>query len=74
MEPFSATLITFGVVLLAISWFYLMFVSFEEDFNWGLCTVFLPPLSYIFACFNWAKTKDVLGLAILGWVLIIVGW
>ncbi len=74
MEPVSALLMTFGVVLVAISWFYLMFVAFEDDFNWGLCTVFLPPLSYLYACLNWNKVKGVLGLAILGWVLIIVGW
>ncbi|MBC6905860.1 hypothetical protein DWB84_10365 [Saccharophagus sp. K07] len=74
MEPVSATLITFGVILLAFSWFYLMFVSFEEDFGWGLCAIFLPPLAYLYACFNWSKTQSILLLAVLGWILILIGW
>ena len=74
MEPISATLITFGVILLAVSWIYLMFIAFEVDFNWGLCTLFLPPLAYIYAFFSWKKTQSALCLAILGWVLIVVGW
>ncbi len=74
MEPVSATLITFGVILLAFSWFYLMFVSFEEDFSWGLCAIFLPPLAYLYACFNWSKTQSILLLAVLGWILILTGW
>jgi hypothetical protein len=74
MDPISAALVTFGVLLLLISWIYLMFISFEADFSWGLCTVFVPPLSYIYACFTWSKTKAALWMAILGWVLIIIGW
>jgi hypothetical protein len=74
MEPISATLVTFGVVLLLVSWIYLMFIAFEADFGWGLCTVFVPPLGYLYACFTWGKTQSALWLAILGWVLIILGW
>lgn len=74
MEPVSATLVTFGVLLLLVSWIYLMFIAFEVDFSWGLCTVFVPPLGYLYACFTWNKTQSALWMAILGWVLIIVGW
>jgi len=74
MEPISATITTFGVILLLVSWFYLMFLSFEEDFSWGLCTLFLPPLAYLYACFKWSKTQSILLLAVAGWVLIILGW
>lgn len=71
MDPVSATLMTFGVGLLLVSWVYLICVSFTEDFNWGLCTVFIPVLSYIYACFVWKKTQGALVTAGLGWVAII---
>lgn len=74
MEPVSATMITFGVIFLAISWIYLMFIAFEVDFGWGLCALFLPPIAYIYACFNWKNTQAVLWMAILGWVLVVLGW
>lgn len=71
MEPISATAMTFGVILLVISWIYLMVISFEDDFNWGLVTVFLPALSYLYALFDLKKTQGSLLTALLGWVLII---
>lgn len=49
MDPITATFTTFGLVLAFLSWVYLMFVAFEHDFSWGLLTVFLPPLAYIYA-------------------------
>ncbi len=75
MEPISAAFMTFGTVLLVISWFYLMIIAFREDFSWGICTVLLPPLSYLYSCFAWNKAKEVLimavgGLALIGFALI----
>lgn len=72
MEPISATLMTFGIILLAISWIYLMFIAFEADFGWGICTVFIPVLSYLYACFAWKKTQGSLWLAIGGWAAILL--
>lgn len=58
MEPVSATLFTFGVVLLVFSWIYLISASFKEDFSWGLVSLFLPPLSYLYVCINWSKVQQ----------------
>ena len=71
MDPISAVLMTFGVLLLLTSWFYLIIISFKEDFSWGLCAVFLPALAYIYACFAWRKTEGVLATAALGWVAVL---
>ncbi len=72
MDPISATLMTFGVILLGISWIYLIFVSFEDDFSWGLCAIFLPLLAYIYACFRWNKTQASLWTAAGGWAAILL--
>lgn len=72
MDPLSAALMTFGVVLLASSWIYLIIVSFENDYNWGICSVFVPVLSYIYACFAWQKAKAPLSLAVWGWAAVIL--
>ncbi len=71
MDPISATAMTFGVSLLLISWVYLLIISFESDFNWGLVTLFLPAISYIYALFAWKKTQATIWSAALGWVLIL---
>ncbi len=70
MEPLSAIFTVFGIVFLTISWLLLLQVSFETDFNWGLATLFVPPLSYFYGLFAWEKAKESVGLAVLGWVLI----
>jgi len=70
MEPASATLLTFGVVLLLLSWVLLLIASWKEDYAWGLCTMFLPPLSYLYGLARLDKVGDSLLVAVIGWVLI----
>lgn len=72
MEATSATLMTFGIILLLASWVQLLFVSFKEDFTWGLTTVFLPPLSYFYSLFALNKAGSALGLSILGMGLVLL--
>ena len=73
MEPLSASLMTFGVLLLIISWIYLLIQSFKEDFTWGMTTLFAPPLSYIYGLFSLEKAGASLFLAALGLLLIFMG-
>lgn len=70
MEATSATLMTFGVILLLASWVQLLIVSFKEDYTWGLTTVLLPPLSYFYSLFALNKAGSAVGLSFLGMVLI----
>lgn len=72
MDPISATFMTFGVVLLVASWIYLMIIAFREDFAWGLFTVLVPPLSYLYSCFAWRETKEVLIMAAGGLALMLI--
>lgn len=64
---------TFGVILLVSSWFYLIMISFQNDFGWGLCSIFLPMISYVYACFVWNKGKEVVLMGALGTGLILFG-
>jgi hypothetical protein len=70
MEPAASLFLTFGIACLLLSWIVLLIVSSKEDFAWGLCSVFLPPLSYLYCLAEFDKTKGVLGLAATGWILI----
>jgi len=69
----AALLITFGILLLLISWIYLLIVSFKDDFTWGLTTMFLPPLSYAYCFAALEKTGSIVVLALIGWGLIFLG-
>ena len=73
MDPLSASFITFGVLILIISWVNLLILSFKDDFAWGMSTLFLPPLSYFYSLFALEKAGSSIGLAIIGGVLIFLG-
>ena len=49
LEATNAALMTFGLAALLTSWVLLIIVAWKEDYAWGLCTVLLPPLSYLYA-------------------------
>lgn len=70
MDAASASLLTMGAALLLISWILLMITSWKEDYAWGLCTLFLPPLSYLYALARLDKAGESLLVAVAGWVFV----
>lgn len=74
MDPLSSTMMVFGLILLAVSWVLLLQVSFADDYVWGLTTLFLPPLAYLYGCFAWDKAKDPLYFAAGGCGLLVLTW
>ena len=73
MDPMSALFTTSGSLLLLGSWILLLISSSKEDFAWGLCTVFLPPLSYCYGLLRLDIAKGAWGLAIPGLLLLALG-
>jgi len=70
MEATNAVMLTFGVAALLASWVVLIIESWNEDYAWGLCTLLLPPLSYLYSLGRLDKAGQALLLAAAGWVLI----
>ena len=70
MEATNAAMLTFGVAALLGSWVVLLIESWKEDYAWGLCTLLLPPLSYLYSLGRLDKAGQALLLAAAGWVLI----
>ncbi len=70
MEATSATLMTFGLVALLLSWVLLLITSWKEDYAWGLITLLLPPLSYLYALFRLDKAGQAMLVAAVGLVLL----
>ena len=70
MDAASATLVTFGAVALLASWVLLLAASWKEDYAWGLCTLFLPPLSYLYGLARLDKAGEAILVAVVGWILI----
>jgi hypothetical protein len=73
MDPSIAALNTFGIICLLASWVLLLIVSFRADFTWGLVTLFLPPLSYLYGLFSLDKAGGAIFLSIIGIILIFFG-
>lgn len=71
MDPMSAMLTTAGIALLLLSWGLLLATSFKEDFTWGLCTIFLPPLSYLYGFVRWSRAQEPLLVGLLGLALLV---
>ena len=74
MDAITASLITFGVTALLVSWVLLLIVSWQEDYAWGLCTLLLPPLSYLYALARLDKAGQALLVAAIGLILLWLGW
>ena len=70
MDATAASMMTFGVAALLASWDVLLIVSWKEDYAWGLCTLLLPPLSYLYSLARLDKAGQALMLAVVGWLLI----
>lgn len=73
MDPVTAVFVTFGAILILAGWVQLLFTSFGEDYSWGLSTLFLPPLSYVYSFFAWEKAKGAMMMTIIGWGLVFFG-
>lgn len=74
MEPLSAVFWVFGLIALAMSWILLLIESFKHDYTWGLTTILLPPLAYFYALFRWNRSREIILIAITGWVCIFLAW
>lgn len=74
MEASNALLMTLGVATLLTSWILLLVVSWKEDYAWGLFSLLLPPVGYLYSFFRLEKAGQVLLVALVGWGLIYFGW
>ena len=70
MEATSALMTTLGAAALLASWVLLLIESWKEDYTWGLCTLLLPPLSYLYGLFRLDRAGESIVLAIVGWMMI----
>ena len=74
MDAGSATFMTFGAATLLTSWVLLLIASWKEDYSWGLCTLFLPPLSYLYALARLDKAGDAIIVAVVGWIFLFLAF
>ena len=74
MDASSALLMTLGAATLLTSWILLLIVSWREDYAWGLFSLLLSPAGYTYGLFRLDKAGQSLLLALIGWVLIYLGW
>jgi hypothetical protein len=74
MDATSALLMTLGAAILLGSWVLLLIQSSREDFTWGLCTLLLPPLSYLYGLFRLDKAGEAIALAVVGSLLVLASF
>ena len=74
MDATTATLYTFGAATLLISWILLLITAWKEDYAWGLFSTLLPPVGYFYCLFRLDKAGQTLSVAVIGWILIFLGW
>lgn len=73
MDPISAIYTMFGAIALLASWVILLVRASQADFAWGLFTVLLPPLSYLYGLFRLDLAGESIVLAIAGCILLWAG-
>lgn len=74
MDATSALLMTLGAAILLGSWVLLLIQSSREDFVWGLCTLLLPPLSYLYGLFRLDKAGEAIALAVVGSLMVLASF
>ena len=74
MEATSALMMTLGAAILFGSWIVLMVASWREDYSWGLCSLLLPPLSYLYALTRLDKAGEAIVMAGLGLAMIFLAF
>jgi hypothetical protein len=74
MEASNAFLMVLGSAALMVSWILLLISSWKEDYAWGMFSFLLPPVGYFYGLFRLDRAGSALGVAILGWLLIWLGW
>ena len=67
-------MMTLGATSLFISWVLLLITAWREEYTWGMFAVLLPPVAYGYALLRLDKAGASLGCALLGWILIWLGW
>ncbi len=72
MEATEATMYTYGAALLLASWVLLIIAAWREDYAWGLCSLFLPPLAYLYGLARLDKAGEAILVAVLGWACILL--
>jgi hypothetical protein len=70
MDATSALMMTLGAAALLGSWILLLIETSNEDFAWGLCSLLMPPLSYLYGLFRLDVAGEPIALAGIGWGLI----
>jgi hypothetical protein len=70
MDATSAVLLTFGLALLLVSWVLLIIAAWEEDYAWGIFSVLLPPLAYLYGMFRLSRAGQSLLVALVGWLFL----
>ncbi len=74
MEATSALMMTLGATILLGSWVLLLIASWREDFAWGLCSLLLPPLSYLYALTRLDKAGEAIALAGIGGLMVLLAF
>lgn len=70
MSSMAALLLTLGIIFLVLSWILLLVAASKTDFSWMLCSVFLPPLAYLYGLFVWSKAREAILMAGFAWLLL----
>jgi hypothetical protein len=66
-------LMVIGLIVAGIGGIWLIVLAFKESAIWGICVMFVPLASFIFACIHFAESKWAFLINVAGWVLIYVG-
>jgi hypothetical protein len=74
MEATSSLMMVLGVTALLASWVVLLIASWKEDYSWGLCSLLLPPVSYLYGLFRLDKAGEAIALAVVGCVLLLLAF
>lgn len=66
-------LVILGAVMALAGWIWIVVLAFQDHILWGLGSLFIPLVAFIFVVMHWGKAWKPFVIQLLGGILIAVG-
>ena len=73
MEIFLSGVLIIGVLCILIGWILLVVEAFHTSVLWGLGTLFIKPVTLIYAIVHWDRAKSAAVIFFTGYGIVLVG-
>lgn len=61
-----------GYIIMFVGAIWILVIAFKKSVAWGLCSLFIPFVIFVFTFMNWKETKKPFYIWLLGFIVAII--